>query len=161
MNAEQARELFEYDPETGLITWKKKTSKYSRALIGDVAGYLEGKTGYLRVKINHEKYYVHRIAYAIHFGAWPEGDIDHINGNRSDNRIDNIRDGSTRQNMWNLKVHRESDLTPCVRHRKEKNTNQWIAEICIGSNRNYIGSYPTKELAVLARDKYLSENNLA
>jgi hypothetical protein len=94
MNAERARELLDYDPATGLLTWK---ISHGAARKGKVAGSLR-KTGYRSVVMDDKNYYTHRVCWLMTYGAWPEHTINHINGDKSDNRIENLEDIHTGQN---------------------------------------------------------------
>ena len=67
------------------------------------------KYGYLILKIKGRQYKAHRVAFALHNGRWPAGVIDHINGNRSDNRIENLREVSQAQNVANTKKQKNPD----------------------------------------------------
>jgi len=81
--------LFEY--KDGNLYWKNKTYPTARIKIGDKAGSLRSD-GYIKVQINRKKYAVHRIIYEMFHGAIPNGmEIDHINNNPSDNRIENLQ----------------------------------------------------------------------
>ena len=90
---EQCDLLFTYDPDTGDLRWKTS---------GEIAGWVEN-TGYRRVKVFGERYIVSRIAWTMFYGAPPDGEVDHINGNRADDRICNMRECSASQNSCNRK----------------------------------------------------------
>lgn len=94
--------LLNYNPETGVLTRAVTTS--SRAKEGDVAGDLDGK-GYLRLCVAGKRYLAHRVAWFYHYGEWPSGELDHINGQTTDNRIENLREASRAQNLWNTRMH--------------------------------------------------------
>lgn len=66
------------------------------------------KGGYTRVKINGKTYLEHRLVWLLHKGVWPTGQLDHINGDRSDNRIENLREASNGQNRANSKVNKNN-----------------------------------------------------
>ena len=91
-------EYFCYDPETGIITWRKVRAK--RCNVGDVAGIINDQ-GYVRLQLFSTTLRGHRVAWAMHHGAWPTDEIDHINNNRADNRIVNLRLANRRQNAVN------------------------------------------------------------
>ena len=93
-------ELFEYDKETGDLFWK--VSKGSRGMIGERAG-TETEYGYIRISINKKTYRAHRLVFLMHKGYLPKS-LDHINGDRKDNRIENLRPVSKAQNAQNAKL---------------------------------------------------------
>lgn len=95
-------ELLDYDPETGLFTWRvpRLIGKGMRTLKpGSVAGTL--RKGYILIGIDGTQYSAHRIAWLITHGEWPACDIDHINHDRKDNRIANLRTATRGQNLAN------------------------------------------------------------
>lgn len=100
INIDRLRELLAYDPEAGVITWAVNRGKV-RA--GDEAGSLTSN-GYRQLSVNSKRYLSHRVAWALTNGAWPAGDIDHIDGDGLNNRISNLRDVSTRCNIQNQKT---------------------------------------------------------
>jgi hypothetical protein len=143
---EDIGEWVAYDPDTGIMMWKK--SKGHRVRAGGVIGYPSGKEGYLAFQFNRRKYKVQRVAWFLHYGEDPHGwIIDHKDGNILDNRIDNLRKTSFQVNTHNA--------VPAGVH--FCNTKQrWIAQICVNHNYTYLGSYETKEEAEAA---YLKAKN--
>lgn len=92
-------DVFEY--YCGSLIWKVRLG--SRQNVGDIAGSLHRSTGYLRVGYRGKQYLTHRVVWEMHHGEIPTGmQIDHINGNREDNSIDNLRLVTPQQNKWNL-----------------------------------------------------------
>jgi hypothetical protein len=104
------RVMFSYDAETGTLTWLVRLSSHyarrgherpmSRAHVGRVAGSLL-PNGYMNISVKGERLMVHRVVWAWCYGAWPAGQVDHINHVRSDNRIVNLRDVSASENQRN------------------------------------------------------------
>jgi hypothetical protein len=84
----RVQELLHYDPETGVFTWKVNRRGTARA--GSVAGRLH-LTGYREIRIDRQRHKAHRLAWLYVHGEWPDGQVDHINGVRHDNRISNLR----------------------------------------------------------------------
>jgi hypothetical protein len=97
------KEFLTYDPITGDITWVKKPSNACK----NKAGSFHKASGYFVIKFNNIQYKSHRLAWYLHYGVWPIGEIDHINGIKTDNKISNLRDVSHIENMNNTKGHRE------------------------------------------------------
>ncbi len=125
LSAEYLRELVNYDPDTGLFTWRIKPA--SRIKVGAPIGcVIDG--GYLRVTINRNFYRLHRLAWLYVTGEWPRHDIDHIDGNPSNNAISNLRDVSRTINTQNKRGamgHNKSSGLLGV----SKPKNKWRARI--------------------------------
>lgn len=135
----------DYNPETGIFVWKVKTKTNN---IGGVAGNTNWR-GYTSIWINGLQYYAHRLAWAFCHGSFPCGDIDHINENKSDNRIANIRIASRSENMFNRGKNKNNTsgikgVTFC------KATRRWRAQITIDRKSVNIGRFKTKEEAASA-----------
>jgi hypothetical protein len=143
LTAEEARRSWDYEPDTGLLRWKIRAGK--RVMPGDVAGSL-GASGYIVIGIKGKMYKAHRVAWLIHFGEWPDNQIDHINGIRDDNRIVNLRRVSKRQNDQNKKCHRDGHLVGTTRD-KRRPTNPWRALIWIDGKQINLGAFPTQQKA--------------
>lgn len=122
----RARELLDYNPLTGIFTWKVRQGL---ARVGDEVGSIQG--GYRKTTIDREQIKLHRLAWFMTNGAWPSGQIDHIDGNKLNNAIVNLRDVSMSINMQNRYAirRRDSDLPMGV---TKNGHGKFIANIRIG-----------------------------
>lgn len=148
MNIERLREVFDYDPNSGVLSWKKRTS--NRIKVGAAAVCPSGN-GYLKVRLDSVLYYAHRVAYAIANGAIPDGaEIDHINGVRNDNRLCNLRLVSPMDNRHNqgLRVDNKSGVNGVY---WSKNACKWLATIGVAREQIYLGCFDSFDDAVAAR----------
>lgn len=100
LTQERLKELLHYDPEMGYFTRKVRRG---RCLAGVVAGTLSD-TGYIKIWFEGRLYRAHRLAWLYMTGEWPNSEIDHINGNRSDNRWVNLRSALPHQNRQNALI---------------------------------------------------------
>lgn len=141
--------LLDYDPETGIFVWKKTLS--IRAMAGSIAGS-SAKNGYRKTSIRGREHYLHRLAWAMSHGAWPIGQIDHVNGVRSDNRICNLREASPSQNVMNSKTRRDN-LSGVKGVYWVACRNKWSCRITRDGNTVFLGYFHTIEDARIARDQ--------
>lgn len=136
---EQAKEMFDYDLEKGILIWKNCLSK--PRLNGTVAGYLDSK-GYVSIGIKKIEYKSHRIIWFLMTGKWPKNQIDHINGIRNDNRFCNLREATGSQNNANSSKRNSTGYKGVC-----KNNNKWQSQIKIDGKKIYLGLYDTPEEA--------------
>lgn len=158
------RKLLDYNPETGVLTWKprsasmfrdlKQTSEHSAARWNSrFAGrpaFTHKVKGYRAGRIFGRRHMAHRVAWAIFHGEWPSDFLDHENGNRSDNRIANLRIAGDAENGKNkcLLSRNTSGIMGvfwCARRRS------WRAQIGIDGRRIHIGNFASFDSAVSAR----------
>lgn len=142
-----ACEIFEYNSESGLLSWKIKNG--NRGLKGRTAGHVMNN-GYRSVSINGRPYLVHRLVWLIHNGYVPENDIDHINRIRSDNRIENLREVSrmcNARNTCNFK-HNTSGVKGVY---WDKSKNKWKSYLIINGKVFNFGNHDSFEEAVFHR----------
>jgi hypothetical protein len=98
---QSACEVLSYCPQTGDIRWLVRVNQNVRA--GDIAGSFN--RGYRRIRLGKSAYLAHRIAWFLHYGEQPPNVLDHINGNKADNRIANLRAVSFKSNSINRRGH--------------------------------------------------------
>lgn len=124
-------------------------SKYRPDLIGTQAGYVE-PAGYRAIMVGGQIYKEHRLIWLYHKGTSPENEIDHINGDRLDNRIENLRDVTSLENARNQrlsKANKSGFVGVCF----DKNCKKWNASIMVHKRQISLGRFHRKKDAVAAR----------
>jgi hypothetical protein len=140
-----------YDPNSGVLTWKRRPLKFfkdARACNtwnaiypGRVAGTLT--RGYIRINVSLVFYDAHRLGWLIMYGEWPE-EIDHINGIRTDNRIENLRKATRAQNCQNLSI-RKSNTSGFIGASWNKKKKKWSSSIMVNYKNKFLGYYETAQ----------------
>ena len=139
---EELRDIFEYTDD-GQLWWNYPGK---RRRVDTPAGSINKVSGYRRITFKSYPYYSHRLIYFWHTGEWPDV-IDHINGDRADNRIENLRAVSQLANTHGARkpMKRSDDGLPGTTY--SKRTERWIAQITVRGKYRYLGSYKTTEAA--------------
>jgi hypothetical protein len=138
MDIQTLKQHLMYDEQTGHFTWLKCNTNCIKP--GTTAGSVE-PIGYRKINVFGKKYRAHRLAWFYVYGHFPDMDIDHINGNKGDNRISNLRLATASQNLANARPKRDG-LKGAFRHRKK-----WVAKICVRGERHHLGQYETEREA--------------
>lgn len=105
LQLDDARRVFDYSPDTGIITWKVRPTNSMQA--GQVAGCLDS-WGHRQILYRGVSYAGHRLAWFLHYGAWPAAQLDHRDGQRDNNRISNLRPATPLQNACNARRRRDN-----------------------------------------------------
>ena len=148
LTAELLREHLHYCPETGIFTWIKPRAPGVR--FGDVAGN-KMADGYWVVCIFSHRHKAHRLAFLYMTGNFPEAMVDHINGNKSDNRFINLRQATNAQNKRNTPKRR--DNTSGFKGVVFSKYGRWIAQ-CNSDKGSYLGSFDTAEEASICYNEH-------
>lgn len=143
LTADQARVLWSYEPETGALRWKVMTSPKHKP--GDLAGYVQPK-GYVVIGYGYRLWSAHRLAWLIVTGAWPQGEIDHIDGDKGNNRWANLRDVPKSLNQANVPLKR-SNTTGYKGVCWHKAKGRWGAAIQKDGRQRHLGYFDTAEAA--------------
>lgn len=150
------KKLLRYNPDNGKFYWLA-TTKHGSVKAGDVAGSTM-KTGYMQIKIKQKMYLQHRLAYLFTYGRWPKQEIDHINGDKSDNRIINLRDASPSLNKQNRRTASERNKTGYLGVYYCKTRDCYTAQILVDGSNKHLGAYNNPKDAhnayVKAKRKY-------
>jgi hypothetical protein len=153
-------ELISYDPETGLMQWlprsdemfasKRAAATWNTRYAGHAALTALGLGGYREGRIFYRLHRAHRVAYTLMHGHWPEHEIDHINGNRVDNRFVNLRAVTHAENCRNarLRSHNASGVHGVSWFARD---NTWQVHITRERQRFYLGRFENKADAIAAR----------
>lgn len=142
---EQLHQLFEY--KDGHLYYKL-INKHSTKKVGDKAGYVNN-SGYVSIGIQKKYYLAHRLIFAYHYGFFPKY-IDHINGNRSDNTIENLREATLHQNNWNRKRIKNTKYPAKGIYKHSKYKNKFCVEIYAQGKRIHIGIFNSIDEATIA-----------
>lgn len=135
---EEFKEYLKYDKDTGEFTWIKKNGY--KMEINCKAGGINSR-GYLVIAFKNRRYSVHRLVWFFEKGIWPKKIIDHINGNKLDNRIVNLREVTARQNNLNQKRHRAGKL---VGAHFNVVSGKWSSSIAIDGKSIFLGNYDSE-----------------
>lgn len=145
-----------YDEETGVLFWKFVTPErlgdnyYNTRYAGKVAGRVNKKTGYVHLCVNYKYFRAHRVAWFLVYGYWPEGEIDHINHIRHDNRLCNLRLASRSEQMRN-RLKNKNNTSGHNGVRWHSSNSRWYVDIRVGGDAVYLGSFESIDEAVRVR----------
>ena len=158
------RECFDYSPKTGELRWRKRPAKhfatasahasFNARFAGNIAGCARERSR--GVKINDQRYKVHRIIWKITTGKEPANTIDHKGGNPFDNRMENLRLATMGQQSWNRKlpITNTSGYKGVYWHKKRK---AWVANLTHKGVMHYLGAFDAAEEAAVAYENKACE----
>lgn len=148
LSAERLRDLLNYDPETGVFTWRALTSPKSRVVIGSVAGCFA--VDYWVINVDGKQYGAHVLAWLHVHGAWPEKGIDHRDTIKHHNWIDNLRPATQSENMQNRRVANRNNKSGLLGVSWNERTQQWDAFIKVNRKSKNLGGFGDPHDAHLA-----------
>lgn len=151
---ERLHELLSYDEETGVFIRKVRTS--TRIKVGDIAGYKN--QGYILISLDNKIYSAHRLVWLYVHGFFPDKGIDHVNGDRMDNRLCNLRLATQSQNLANQGVSKgnKSGLKGVYWSGR---IGRWIAMCRVNGKQHYLGSYDTSDKASWAYKRFAKKHH--
>jgi hypothetical protein len=148
LTQERLKTLLHYDPDTGVFTYACARPKVR---VGNIAGHTHARHGYRQIKIDGRVYLAHRLAWMYMYGDWPSSILDHVNRNRTDNRLINLRLSNLYLNRQNVDLQRNN--TSGVRGVTWNTALQkWHARISSGGRRHHLGWFDSFESAKRARE---------
>lgn len=153
LDVDHARSVLSYDPDSGKLFWvsDKRVGFNESALMhkaGDEAGTQRKKDGRVVVRVNGRLHLRYRIAWLIFYGVSPDCEIDHIDGDGTNDRISNLRLASRRVNQENIRgalSGKRSSGFLGVYSNKPGRSKPWIASISSNGKQNYLGAFSTEE----------------
>ena len=137
--------------KNGHLYWKKT----GKGILKELAGWKD-KLGYWYLGLNRKTYKIHRLVYLMHYGYMPEF-IDHIDGNPSNNRIENLRPTTLMQNSWNQK-NRKTNTSGHKGISWSKKAQKWTARCMIAGKSTFLGQYKNITQAIEIVRKFREEN---
>lgn len=146
LTADELRRLLSYDPETGVFVWR--VARRNGRKPGDVAGTHDYE-GYRIISVNGRRYKAHRAAWLYVHGEWPIGAIDHIDCDKTNNAIANLRQVTPSQNQHNQGKRRTNTSGYKGVHRPRFGT-KWMAQIWVNGRGRVLGHFDTAEEAAAA-----------
>lgn len=157
---EEVSERISYDPRTGETTWRYREvltpwdATFNASKAGQRAGSL-WRHGYRMITLDGVRYGEHRIAWLLSYGEWPDGLIDHIDGNPSNNKLDNLRVANPAENSWNRNHSGgESKYRGVFRSTESR---RWRVRFMVNGVRINGGTYECETAAALAYDRLASQ----
>ncbi len=148
---EDLRNALEYDPTSGRLVWRYRAERGAdwNTRYAEKDAFTTVAGGYRQGRMNGVPMLMHRAIWAIVHGEWPQGQIDHINGDRQDNRLANLRAVSQADNLRNAKMNKRNSTGHAGVYRTP--TGKWNAQIHSGGKSRSLGTYGTFGEAVAAR----------
>lgn len=150
---ERLRELFNYDPATGLLTWAVTRSIKCKA--GDVAGYIR-KDNYRMLRADYKRLLASRVAWAMYYGRWPQHEIGHRDGDRSNDAINNLIDAPRSVHHLNITLPERGRDLPVLGVSNTKHRRRFVAK-CSGKHLGYFDSTEEASAAYQKHKKALPE----
>ncbi len=151
VSLKELKKNFSYDAKSGDLIWIQIRRR--GASVGDVAGWLSAE-GYRCVTLRGCQYKVHQIAWVWMTGKWPKAAMDHINGDKSDNRFNNLREATREQNSYNVGPRKSNKIgLKGVSIKKERKSRPFVAQIQFKKRKISLGYFDSAEEAHAAYTK--------
>lgn len=143
LTAQRLRELFSYDPDAGSFTRLAQRGPSKAGLVAPC----KDAHGYEVLRVDYRLHRAHRLVWLHVHGAWPVGDIDHIDGNRANNRIANLRDVTRAENNQNQRSAASHNAGGVLGVSPVHKSSRYRARIAVNGESRHLGCYATEEEA--------------
>ena len=143
LTQQRLKEVVTFDDTTGIFIRKLKAK---RAVIGRTLGYKKSN-GYIALSIDGQKYFAHRLAWLYVYGEFPKNDIDHIDGNRTNNKIENLRDVPRTENLQNIKIAKSHNKSTGILGAYLHTSGKFMSRIKVNKKDIYLGLFESAEQA--------------
>lgn len=131
-----------YGKQTGVIYWKKRP-RWSHVKIGDPVG-CKSQSGYRVFHLDGAMFFAHRVAWWMSYGKWPVEELDHINGDRFDNRMENLREATRLENTYNKRPFSKTGTGLKGAYTHASMNGKWFAQIVANKKQIYLGRFDTE-----------------
>jgi len=143
LTAAKVRHLLDYNGDTGKFVWLRSAGK---AVAGAEAGCIRDD-GYVSICVDGTHVLAHRLAMLLFFGQWPKNDVDHLNGDRADNRILNLRPASVQVNRQNVRAAKAGSASGLLGAYFDARNGRWYSNIRAGGKRVPLGRFDSAQHA--------------
>jgi len=144
LTVRRLKQVLHYTPSTGQFVWKQKRG---RQAAGSTAGSSKGSGGYVRLMVDGTLYLAHRLIFFYVEGRFPKHDVDHINGNRADNRYKNLRHATRSANNQNRRTPHTRNKAGYLGVSFDPRDGRYYARIFFNGKQNSLGGFSTPEEA--------------
>ena len=147
------KELFDYDRVSGCLIWRTTGAGRKRAVAGynPVPSLYEKE--YIQIRIEGKLYKAHRLVWLYVHGKWPKNDVDHIDGNSRNNRVENLREATMSQNLANRSAQNKNNTSGHRGVYFDKSKKKWCAEVTVVGKKLHLGTFSTIEQAALTAQR--------
>lgn len=151
ITVDELRSLVDFDPCSGRMTWRPRSNNaWNARYAGKAAFVTKDSCGYMRSSVNSRIVYAHRAVFALTHGRWPNGDVDHIDRNRSNNKPSNLREATRDQNLKN--VTSRGSTSQFLGVSWDKVRSMWTVRIRINGKPKSLGRFESEIEAAKAYD---------
>ena len=143
LTPERLRQVLSYETDSGVFRWIASVGVVKQ---GAIAG-CKGSHGYIQICIDRRLYLAHRLAWLYVHGSWPTRQLDHIDGDKKNNRIVNLREVTNAENHQNTRRPRSNSQSGFLGVSLHKQTGRWLAQIMVLGRKKHLGLFDTAEEA--------------